>query len=313
MCVPRLISGGMSIDNKRARGWCFTYNNYDDNVVEFFKNICPKEADFIVFGFEMGEKKTPHLQGYIEFPNARRGSALRKLYDGKTHWEVRKGKAEDAFLYCIKGEQTKSEWIAKGREGPNFGLNAKIFQKGTLSKQGQRTDLEEVADLVIEGATLKEIGSTYPVEFIKFHKGIIALKSVLYEHRTTKPLVIWRWGKTGLGKTRKARESHNTYYIKDGTQWWDGYEQQEAIIIDDFDGRWPIRDLLRLLDYGPYQGQYKGGYIAINSPTIYITCDRPPSLIGYSVEELEQLNRRIDKVINLVKNEDGSISEIVQI
>lgn len=302
--------GKMSIDNKRVRAWCFTYNNYDEEVVEFFQNICPRDASYIVFGKEEGENKTPHLQGYIEFPNARRGSAMRKLVNGKAHWEVRIGTAEEASDYCKKGNQPKEEWKLLKKKGPKYGMGAIIFEKGNISEQGKRKDLEEVADLVMEGASLKEIGSTYPVQFIKYHKGIIALKSALYEHRTTKPVVIWRYGETGLGKTRRAREAHASVYIKDGTQWWDGYEQQEAIIIDDFDGRWPIRDLLRLLDYGPYQGQYKGGYIAINSSTIYITCDRNPDNIGYSVEELKQLKRRIDKTIHLTKNEDGSVSEI---
>lgn len=109
---------------------------------------------------------------------------------------------------------------------------------------------------------------------------------------------------------RQPVEKHKTYYIKDGTQWWDEYEQQEAIIIDDFDGKWPFRDLLRLLDRYPYQGQFKGGYVPINSPFIYITCEHPPDwfwgpmakapLTGdRSANELAQMLRRIDEIVHV--------------
>nr|QKV51257.1 putative replication associated protein [Crucivirus sp.] len=288
----------MSIDNKRARGWIFVYNNWQEKDVDFFKAFA-KESRYLVFGKEIGENKTPHLQGYVEFANQRSGAAMRKQHDGKTHWEMRIGTPEEAAAYCKKGEQPKDEWEEQGTKGPNYGKNAIIFEHGKVPKQGQRSDLDEIAELVVDGASITEIASTYPKEYIKFHKGISALKSALYEHRKTKPYVCWRWGETGVGKTRGAISEHKSVYIKDGTQWWDGYEQQTAIIIDDFDGKWPFRDLLRLLDYNPYQGQYKGGYVPINSPVIYITCDRPPALMGYSEKELSQLTRRIDAIIEI--------------
>jgi len=77
--------------------------------------------------------------------------------------------------------------------------------------------------------------------------------------------------------------------------WWDGYEQQEAIIIDDFDGKWPYRDLLRLLDRYPYQGQFKGGYFKVNSPYIYITCEFAPSYF-WQGNEYAQVFRRLKEV-----------------
>ena len=48
--------------------------------------------------------------------------------------------------------------------------------------------------------------------------------------------------------------SGRTTDIKDGTQWWYQYEGQEAVVIDDFDKKWPFRDLLRPLDRYPNQG-----------------------------------------------------------
>lgn len=242
----------------------------------------------------MGTNGTPHLQGYIEFPNAVRGSAIRKNFDGKAHWEVRRGTAKEASDYCKK-EGSYEEF-------------------GQLSQQGKRTDLEEIGDAVLSGISTKEIACTYPGAYIKYHKGIEALKQAAkgvfdFKDRTTKPKVIWRWGPTGVGKTRGAREAHTTYYIKDGTQWWDGYEQQEAIIIDDFDGKWEFRGLLRLLDFAPYQGQTKGGHVKINSPYIYFTCEYPPEQAFHNAPgEFNQIRRRIDEVIEIKSSEESKTS-----
>lgn len=268
----------MSIDNKRVRGWCFTLNNYTDADLTHCKDVMAGDASYLVIGKEVGESKTPHLQGYVEYQNARRGSAMRKLFDGRAHWEVRNGTPEEASEYCKK--------------------DGNYLLWGTLSKQGKRTDLDDVADLVVAGASTREIAESHPKVFIKYHKGIAALKNALYEHRKEAPTVTWIWGLAGVGKTRSIIDKHPIHYIKDGTMWWDGYEQQPVIVIDDFDGKWPFRDLLRLLDRYQYQGQYKGGYIAINSPLIFITCEFAPTAF-WTGNDLAQVTRRITTIVEL--------------
>jgi len=269
----------MSIDSVRARNWCFTLNNFTQKEYDEAEELGAR-ASYIVVGKEHLTNGTPHLQGYVEFPNGIRGSAIRKLFNARAHWEVRKGTAQQASEYCKKE--------------PGF------FEMGKLSQQGRRTDLEEVGAAIVAGSSIREVASSFPGTFIKYHKGISALKAALYEHRTVKPTVIWRWGATGTGKSRGARDAHRSYYIKDGTPWWDGYEQQEAIIIDDFDGKWPYRDLLRLLDHGPYQGQFKGGYVPVNSPTIYITCEYPPDKAFHNADgDISQVLRRIDSILEI--------------
>lgn len=278
---------GMSIDNARARNWCFTLNNYTQEEFDEAENIGSR-ASYIIVGKEVGTNGTPHLQGYIEFPNAVRGSAIRKNFNGRGHWEVRKGTAKQASEYCKKENQ--------------------FFEMGSLSAQGKRTDLEEVGAAIVNGSSIKEVASTYPATYIKYHKGIAALKTALMSPRDPNhpPKIVWRWGLAGVGKTREAYEAHKSIYLKDGSRWWDGYEQQEAIIIDDFDGKWPYRDLLKVLDRYPYKVQVKGDYIDLNSPFIYITCEHPPSwywglMAQYrnnddspaSENELEQIMRRI--------------------
>jgi len=55
------------------------------------------------------------------------------------------------------------------------------------------------------------------------------------------------------------------------------------------------------LDRYRYQGQVKGGYVNINSPFIYITCEHPPSYY-WSGNELDQITRRLTSVLEIKKD-----------
>jgi len=258
------------------RNWCFTWNNYSEKDIEFLKSY---NYEYLIFGKEVGESGTPHLQGYIEFKSSKELKTLHNNFP-KVHWEARKGTQEQAVKYCQK-------------EG-NF------VEIGEPKKQGKRNDLIAVANAIVDKSF---VSTDFPEEYIKYSKGIEAFKASLLTDRIDPPKVFWRWGLAGTGKTRGAFDKHkHSVYIKDGTQWWDGYTQQEAIIIDDFDGKWPYRDLLRLLDVYPYQGQYKGGYVKINSPYIYITCEFPPEHF-WQGNTLTQITRRLTSIDNILKND----------
>lgn len=255
----------------KARGYCLTVNNYDDNDIETLTNI---EARYLIIGKEVGENGTPHLQCYIEFENPRAFAGVKKLLP-KAHIEKRIATPQQASEYCKK-------------EGD-------FEEYGDIPSQGKRNDLAAVADDIMAGCTLGDVARKYPIAWIRYNRGLTSLSYRLQEDRKTKPTIHWLWGLAGVGKTRRAMTAPGTTYIKDGTMWWDNYEFQDKIVIDDFDGHWPFRDLLRLMDYNPYQGQVKGGYVKINSGTIYITCEFPPNHY-WSGNALKQVLRRLDTV-----------------
>lgn len=82
----------------RARNWCFTLNNYTEASCELINNI---DCVYMVYGFEIGENGTPHLQGYIRFSNQRQLSSLKKLIP-RAHFEAAKGSGKQNFDYCTK-------------------------------------------------------------------------------------------------------------------------------------------------------------------------------------------------------------------
>lgn len=238
------------------------------------------QATYYCYGLEVGKQGTPHIQGYVYFKNKVLFSTLKDMLP-HAHIERARGNPEENKVYCSK-------------EG--------IFTEiGKIPKQGKRTDMEVIRDMIQQRCSLSEIADTFPASYIRYYKGIQAMYDLTYTARSSPPQVIYIWGDTGVGKTRYAFDTYNSVYMKDHTQWWNGYTQQSCIVIDDFDGNWPFRDLLRLLDRYPYQGQTKGGYIHIDSPVVILTADRP-------IEEVFQF--KTDKELNQFKRRFSSIRYI---
>lgn len=229
-----------------------------------------------MYGRETGRSETPHLQGCIEFPNAKTLQQVARLIP-RSHLEARKGTPEQASLYCKK----QGDYV----------------EKGDLPKQGGRSDLARAAEMVQAGGVL-QVATEMPAVYVRYHRGLEALRTIGYPERTEAPIVIWLWGATGTGKTREATDC-DSFYIKacddKGWQWWNGYTQQKRIVCDEFDGCWPLRDWLRFTDRYPYQGHTKGGFVRINSPEIYITSEKPPQAF-WEMTDLQQVIRRITEV-----------------
>jgi len=110
-----------------ATRWCFTINNYSD---EDIATLSSWDSLYLIYGKELSESGTPHLQGFVTFKKQKRLSACKKLHS-TAHWEAAKGTSEQAADYCKK-------------EG-NF------EEKGSLPSSGKRNDLESFKDAVKKG------------------------------------------------------------------------------------------------------------------------------------------------------------------
>lgn len=255
---------------KQIRYMCFTLNNYTQDEWDY---LWEEDTDYTILGKEKGKNGTPHIQGYIEFKGSKNWDTIKKKHP-RIHIEERRGTPQQAADYCKK--------------------DGDYIEKGEISKQGKRTDLDRMANMIVEGQPVSNVAITYPKDFIKFHRGISALHNILKPHRTTKPKCYWFWGDTGTGKTYRAKQLGSTYFIKDNTRWWADYQQEEVIIIDDFrKDDIPLQTLLKWLDENKISVEIKGGYIPLNSPVIAITCDQGPWMYWMN-NDLDQLTRRLD-------------------
>lgn len=99
--TKEILVGGNTIQNFRARKWCFTLNNYTkEDKIKLTHIFDTKKCKYII-GEEKGEKGTIHLQGYFEAKNAIWFKSIKK-WNEKLHVEKARGNRESNIKYCIK-------------------------------------------------------------------------------------------------------------------------------------------------------------------------------------------------------------------
>ena len=85
----------------QSKRWCFTINNWTPDH-EHSLELVGLQSKYLVYGREVGESGTPHLQGFIIFDtNHRFESARTKLPPG-AHLEVARSPSHTAAAYCKK-------------------------------------------------------------------------------------------------------------------------------------------------------------------------------------------------------------------
>lgn len=264
--------------NPPSKSWFYTHNNYTDADVNKFEML---ECVFHIFGKEVSPSGTPHLQGCITFAKSCRLTALKTL-SSKTHWEIPKS-LEAARNYCMK--------------------DADCFLRDNR-KQGARTDLILVTDMIKKGSSMMEVAEAYPSTFVKYPGGLTSYQSIIQKPREDKPIVNWYWGPTGAGKTACVHANKNTLFTSDcDFSYFNGYENQYAALFDDFRGKIEeLPMLLRLFDRYPLIVNVKYGSKQWNPKVIYVTSCYPPdhSFVNPNEEDMNQLLRRIDNIVEFL-------------
>jgi len=287
----------------KIRNACVTINNYTEEHIQHLDSmgLCTGIAKYVVYGKEVGKSGTPHLQIYLEFNNPVSMKNLKnRLSCPHAHIEPRMGTSQQASDYCKKDGDFK--------------------EYGTLSKQGgNRSDVSELADSCQEGKTIREIAEDYPGMFIKYHKGVIALRSALTQPRdaNTPKEVIVRYGPTESGKSRICWLSCPDLY-KWGSaneKWWDGYDGHTEVMMEEFRGDLPFKYLIDLIDRYPIKVAYKGGMVEFVADTIMINSPIHPSQ-WYDPTKLrkndsmKQLKRRITYIYRHVEGDESGYDAV---
>jgi len=128
---------------------------------------------------------------------------------------------------------------------------------------------------------MSEVVRAHPDTYIRYHRGIEKLFGYISKRaeRTWKTETFVYYGEPGTGKSRTAKEICETrgyqIYYKSRGDWWDFYNGQEAVIIDDFYGWLKYDELLRLTDRYPLIVPTKGGFTEFMAKLIIITTNKP--------------------------------------
>lgn len=147
---------------------------------------------------------------------------------------------------------------------------------------------------------MEDLAETNGVEVIKYAKGIQTLINLRKRHRDSNvaPEILIFWGDSGTGKTRKAVEDYPGAYIltkpnKDGNVWFDNYQGEETIIIDEFYGWIPYDLLLRMCDRYALQVPFKGGFAKFSSTRLVFTSNKPWQEWYPHIDDRSAFERRV--------------------
>lgn len=214
-----------------------------------------------------------HWQGTIIFRNPRNLNGLKRLAP-TYHWEPCRD-IKKSIAYCSKEESRVGTTIISGTyEGtPNWRETPYI-----------------------------QLWDEHPEYMLRNWRAIREYKSISdAPARTTR--VIALWGEPGTGKTWGAtNNTPSSFFLKDGSKWWDGYRGQSTIILDDLCGSIPFRDLLRWLDRYPLRVEVKGATVALEGATWILTSNKKPSE-WYPNCDFRPLKRRIHICMNCPTSE----------
>lgn len=239
-------------EGNKSRNWCFTYFYYVDEDIDFFLEELNHKG--IIFQEELCPTTSqPHLQGFIRFFKSYDLRGVKRMMgEERQHIHLEQARSpRDAVAYCRKGETRFGE----------------CYEEGELEfDQGKRNDLAEIRDEMMEGMTYDTLVRKHFSQFVRYHSGLSKAKffidkSRALEYRQVEVIVI-----TGVSNIRKTGVTMSLFkpfrlsQEKQGALWFDGYDGEDTLLLDDFHGGWmPHAMLLGLLEGHNTRLATKGG------------------------------------------------------
>jgi len=277
------------------KNWCFTYHFggvYDDDrtprptreqALQKLEELSGS-AEYLLAGFEKAPTTgQDHVQGYVQLTSRARRSQLSKIVP-RCHFEPARGDDQANYDYCTKSKDFV-EW------GERKSINGGVREQERWARARAAAtagNLEAIPDQI----------------FVAHYSSVraIAKDYMVTPDSLDAPTGVWIHGEAGVGKSFRARQDYPEAYLKLANKWWDGYQGQKFVILDDFDkGHSVLGHHLKIWgDRYPFIGEIKGGALAIRPEKIVITSQYAIEDIWQDEETIAAIRRRY-KVLHLAE------------
>lgn len=247
-------TSGSLMSHAQGRYWLCTLSS-DKSVFctnSFNDTICYAKGQL-----ERGDGGYLHWQFIISLTKRLRRSALIAILPPTTHVELSRSDAADKYVH---------------KDDTSMGYR---FEYGTRPiKRNSSKDWDAIWDSAKKGK-LEDIPSDIKV---RCYSQLSKIQKDFMKPESIERVVYVFWGRTGTGKSRRAWEeaSLDAYPKCPNTKFWDGYRDQENVVIDEFRGKIDISHMLRWLDRYPVCIENKGSGCVLRAKKIWITSNLDP-------------------------------------
>lgn len=333
--IPGAPTGALSAhthttSKTRCHNWLFTWHVNINGKAHLEKGETLKLSDKdprpkwdeskmkrLKYQLEAGsENGKLHFQGYVSMINSTTLSAVQKHLDIKgAHMEAINVKNPN----WVTANEAYVSKLETRVDGP--------WEFGQIPKPGTRSDLKKIVESIKTGTYNEEtLMEEDPWMFCTYGKKLEIIKSRIgpeAQKRTWQTMIKAFIGPTGTGKTTLAKTTFpNAYIVTPSNKgWFDGYNGQEEVIIDEFAYNDPSKRWWSESEFNTICGNLniqvpiKGGFKNWKPKIIIITTNddilRWPDTMRRRIQEVVPMMEQKQVVTDALKQNDA-IAEAVR-
>ncbi len=260
-------------------------------LAEWFANNS-ETVRYVCYGEEVSPTTgNKHHQCYVQFFKKQYFNIVKTSLGVRVHLEGSRGTPEENKEYCAK--------------------DGKFLEFGEISFAGKRNDILDCVDDIKSGMTRDSVVLKHFMVSVKYPGGVRAYQEAFERVNASDDRDVFTTllcGPTGCGKTYFAVETGRAdpgdYFMITGADlakgnWWDGYQGQRCLIIDEYyDDCMRIESLLQLLDRFKVRLPVKGSFTQANWRSVYITTNQYSLYPSGNRATQAALGRRISRTFN---------------